>query len=589
MWGTAVRRRMHNSRIERGSGHSVGLTSGRRLGLFRQYVMSGLVGLTVALALSGCATSSTLKQADGLMARGRYTEALALYRQEQAAHPKSRAVQDGLAAAKRKESERLAGMAAIRLEANDPARAFELFADATRYNPENQVAVDGLARSRDLWMERARALEQKERPQEALSVYERILREYRGYEPCLESIRGIQQSGANRHRTAAAQYVQQHQPGNAVIELLKARRLFTELPGIDTDLQEAVALTRAQAALDVAVFARAKSAMLGPPWAAYLSQRFASRQDPVTVLAGPAERTIRIELFGTFSKTTRKTEKSVATLEVPAGFSSRPNPEYDEMKVKVDAALARVRTLEIPFRDAQLLLDAMIEERKREGGTARPDEEAQRKRVAEAARPHKVAMEEYQRLSQQLAPLPPAFQVPVTRKVQYPIQLTTATLAVTGEVVLSDRTGKVIEVVPVRETLSVSDPSHPLLKAAPDRPELPADPVTLPDDTALKAQLETRVMEKLAVKVEAEIQRVLAARWSDARRLAVAGKVDAATEMFLMAWMADPRQAPDEALRYILETRQALGLPLLDTLRPGGTSTSQALRQDGAMLGSRVP
>lgn len=545
-----------------------------------------MLALTMGASFSGCATSSTLKQADSLMSRGRYTEALALYRQEQSAHPKSRPAQEGLQAAKRKESERLTGMAAIRLEANDPARAFELYADATRYNPDNQTAVDGLARSRDLWMERAKNLEASDRPQEALSVYERILREYRGYQPCLDAIRGIQVNGANRHRTAATQYVSQRQPGNAVIELLKARRLYADLPGIETDLQEVVDMTRGAAAIDIAVFARAKSALLGPPWAARWTERFAGRQDPVTVIAGPTERTLRVEIFGTFSKITRKTEKSVATLEVPAGFVSKPNPEYEVAKAKVDAALAKVRTVEIPLRDAQLLLDAMVEERRREGGTARPDEEAQRKRVAEAAKPHKAAMEEYQRLSQALAPLQASFQVPITRKVQYPVQLTTATLALTGDVVISDRSGKVIETLPIRETLSVSDTSHPLLKATPDRPELPPDAVLLPDDNALKVQLEQKVIDVVAVRVEEQVQKVLTARWSDARRLAVAGKVDAATEMFLMAWMADPRQAPDEALRYILETRQALGLPLLETLRPTGGSTSQASRQGATALGS---
>lgn len=560
---------------------SVKWVRARSVPLHRALVGLLLVGsLFTGGLLTGCSSSKAVKQADSLLERGRYTEALELYRQELERKPSQKKVIQRISDAKRLESERLAGMAAIRLSANDPGRAFELFADATRYNPDNAKATEGLLAAREQWMVRGEALEKSERPQEALSIYERILREYRGYEPCQAAIVRIQQAGANRHRQAALTYQQQNQPGNAVIELLKARRLSPELPGLDAEVKEAVAQLRSKAAIEVGVTSRAKSMLMSPAWALYLDARFAEARIPLKVVDGVEPKSLRIELFGTFSKVIRKIDKSTGTLEVPAGSISKPNPEYEAIKAQADAALARVRALETPLREAQFMLDALVEERKRRGGgTATLDEENQRKKVQEAARPHKAAMDEYQRISQQLAPLPASFQVPVTRKVSYPTQMATASISITGEILLLDREGRALETVPLREVLTESDETHPLLKATPERPEMPLDPVKLPDDAALRAKLEARVMGLVQKKIETAFTKQVATRWSDARRLAVAGKVDAASEMFLMALLADPRQAPDEAFRYIQETRQARGLPLQETLRPE-SADSQAVRRE---------
>lgn len=542
-----------------------------------------LTGLLCALLTVGCATTG-LQKGQTLVERGRYTEALEVYRQELERRPNNQELKVALNAAKKLEAERLCGMADGRLKADDPQRAFELFADATRYDPSSERAKAGLEASRDLWIKHGERQEQAGRPTEARAIYERILREFRGYAPCEAALKRIQLAGATKHRAAATAYLQANQPGNAVIELLKARRLYPDQPDLEGELLKAVQKLKDNATLDVAVFARAKSALVGPPWAAAFNERFRQNAIPMQVTAGPVERSVRVELFGTFSKPVKRSEKSQASMTLPAGFKSRPNPEYEALKVQVDAALARVRQAEQPVREAQRLLDSMVEERKRAGGvTPLPEEEVQRKRVAEVNKPYKAALDEFQRLSQQLAPIKPSFEEPLTRTVSYPVMMNYLTLELTGQVVITDAAGMVLETLPVLERLTVKDPSHPLLKATPDRPELPVDPVQLPSEAELKQKLEAGLMDKVGGRLEHFYRERLSKRWSEARRLAVAGKVDAAVEMFLLAWITEPRQAPDEVLRYVGETRQTLGLPLLETLR-APQSTSQASLHEGSNL-----
>lgn len=129
-----------------------------------------LTGLLCALLTVGCATTG-LQKGQTLVERGRYTEALEVYRQELERRPNNQELKVALNAAKKLEAERLCGMADGRLKADDPQRAFELFANATRYDPSSERAKAGLEASRDLWIKHGERQEQAGRPTEARAIY----------------------------------------------------------------------------------------------------------------------------------------------------------------------------------------------------------------------------------------------------------------------------------------------------------------------------------------------------------------------------------------------------------------------------------
>lgn len=596
-----------------------------------------LVGL---LLLVGCSsTNKRMQQSDLLIQKGQYSEALNILRRELSASPRDPVLQDRIREAKKLESRRLTTMAHNRLSAGDAGRAFEVYSDAIRYDPENGDAAQGLATARDLWITKATALEAEGRPNEAISIHEAILREFRGFEPSTLALTRIKQGTAEKARGIGTEYARNGLPGNAVIEFLQARRLFPGLAGIEVDIQEAVKLLGARSRIEVVLAIRPGSGVSLRSWHDALASRFKTAMVPAQLvplpevvepvrprkgapggaagqgvsakgvsgsklpvansggkLAGrlglapvapppaPPSQAIsifRVELSGAFSKVVRRQEKSEATLTLAAGQRIAPNPEYEALKVKVDAAQAYARSLEKPVRDLQRKLEKLAEERAlKGGGTATEEEEEGRRELGELSRPYKHALDEYQKLAQQLAPIPPDLRSPGTREIRYPATLGSAMVRFTGEALVSDSEGRVLDRIPLVEEHNEKDYSHPLLKATADRPELPEDLLTLPDDLTLQNRLEAILQERVASKLEQQVHQVISARWSEARRLAVAGKAAPAVEMFLMAYMADPRQAPDEAVRYITETRRAIGLPLIETLQ-SPTSASQAwLREE---------
>lgn len=604
---------------------SLGAESGRKVRSARR----SLLPIGLCLLLLACAgPSKRLQQSDLLIQKGQYAEALNLLRRELSTQPSNPVLQLRVKEAKRLESKRLCTMAQNRLAAGDASRAFEVFSDAVRYDPENTDAAQGLASARDLWITKAAALEQEGRPNEALSIHEAILREFREYEPSVQALIRIKQATAEKARGVGQEFIRNGFPGNAVIEFLQARRLFPGLAGIEVDIGHAVKLLGARSRIEVALVARAGSAVSLRSWHEAMIGRFKSTFLPVFLIPLPeapplpppgkagvrnkptpprslgakapagagvgakpasagatsgtapslALTVFKVELSGAFSKVIRKQEKSEATLTLSAGQRIAPNPEYEALKVKVDAALAHARTFEKPVRDLQRKLEKLAEERAlRGGGTASEEEDEGRRTLAELSRPYKQAMDEYQKLAQQLAPIPPDLRSPGTREIRYPATLGSAMVRFTGEALLLGQEGTVLERIPLVEELQEKDYAHPLLKATADRPELPLDPMTLPDDATLQTKLEGILQERVASKLEALVQQTITSRWSEARRLAVAGKVAPAIEMFLMAYMVDPRQAPDEAVRYISETRRAIGLPLIETLQSPTSASSAKL------------
>ncbi len=528
-----------------------------------------LVGLFLSVLLVACGANKEIRIADQLVDRGRYTEALEIYRRALGEDPDNRKIQARLVETKRLESRRLMSMAATRLENGDHELAFELYADATRYDPTNMDARAGLREARDRWIDEAEELERAGRFEEALGIYKRILREFREDRTSTEAIARIQKERAQRHREAAQSYLGESLPGNALVELLKAQALTPDDPVLAGEVKGAVARLRDSTEFPVCLYHRRGSKFKETLWALYLNGIFEKRGLPIVVTSKPCGETYRAELYGVLSPVQTRSRRVRLTLQVPDGVTTTPNPAYAVLKGKVEEAEARVKALEPPVLEIENRLETLAHDRMRRGsGTATPEEEALRKQLAEARRPYREAMAEYQRLSAQLARLPEVFEKPAFKTVSYPAREVTRTIRVKGSVVLRSPDGEVIGTVRLDDRIVTTDTTHPLLKGTDLRPEIEEDPLTLPSPRELRLRAESEAMEKLRQRLEALFSEHVEQLWRDARRLALEGDVDLATETFLRAYLSKPDEPIDEAIRYILEAKHAISLPLEDVLAP---------------------
>ncbi len=519
-----------------------------------------LAALTI---LASCVGNKDIRLADNLVDRGRYTEALEVYRRCLAADPDNPKIQRRLVETKRLESRRLMTMARTRLEHADYETAFELYADAVRYDPDNREAYQGLETARDRWIAVADQLEQAGDFEDALAIHKRILREFREFPKSVEALRRIRMEQATRFVEKARAFRDRGLPGNALIAYLQARALVPDMPGLQEAIDATIVELEETARLHIGIRHQRGSQFKANLWALFLNGVFEKSQLPMELIPGARDTPYRVELRGRASRVKTVSKPIQASTQVEGGKTRVPNPAYAALEAKVEAAEARVKDLEPKVLALQNRLEALARERIRTGsGTASPEEEAVRKQLAEISGPYREAVAEFRRLSAQLVRIPEYFEKPTYRTETYPARELRRWVRVTGVATILRADGTVVTSVSLDDLIEVRDMAHPALKATATRPAIPEDPVTLPPPRELRVLAESRAMAKLQQALLDLYDEHVDALWQTARRYALDGKSEQATESFLRAFFADPSHPTGEVTRYILEAKQTLSLPL---------------------------
>lgn len=521
------------------------------------------LGLLMAPPLLGCATLDARRQGDALIAEGRYEEAIALYQAALAERSSSRLL-EALEEARQLESSRLTTQAEADLAAGDAVGAFNTLVAALEIDGGNLTALDLLDRARDAVLSEAQRWERRAQPQRALELYGLALSEYKRHEEARAGYeRALRALAEARYRDGLA--LAKDRPVQAMVAFLAADAW---IPGFEDAAAQAAAQRdrlRAEARIPMLVELRAaRGAGLRPAdWRVALEEEAQATGWALDVISRPPRGglpqgalSMRAEVEALKVRGHQGQREVSRTAEEVD--DRRPNPAYAQLEAAARQAEDAAQAARADVDAAEASWQHARERLSESPGSGRAMEAESAARAAHQAA--RAALTEA--LSQRDAA---AAALAEERPFLGEVRVTTATFIaqegwIEGQLTVTGRCHALGD-APVDLPISLSlaprfeDLGHDAVPAL----GLPPDPLELPSEDALRAQLGDAARDAVLGGARACWRAHVDDRWATAHRLVDQGWKDAAAQALMEAWLTEPAQGKEEVMTFLTE---ALGAPV---------------------------
>jgi hypothetical protein len=509
------------------------------------------------LFLAGCSPNAAhIKRGDELLKGGLHEEALEEYEKSAELAPDDPQVRTRILQTRKTISEKANAEGLATLEQKDEFAALLLFKKAIQFNPEEPEYKKNLKKAADALVAASKKSLGEKKAKEAVELLRRIKTELPKYQPALQALKEAEEAMVRVLYEEAKAFQEKSLLGNALISLMKIKKLFGAFQDSATREIEVREELQSSAIFKV----KAQAFKVSKRWAETTSNWIHRLKDtklpkcPNFALSTARQERISLNVglenvaFSETKETTQGKQK------YQSGTQKVDNPKYGETENKIESDRKRVIELEQLLKDGEVKLEEL---RQRFADAGPDDDDASlRQRLKEAEQEQAKHLKEKSdteneetHLREVLASTPKKLNEPVYSDYNYPVLTVQRTATAHAKVLLMGEGGLEIFNKPLSGSASTQDKTN---QAFP-KYHVAADPLSFPkSDDVLMADAVGRVFQSIVELLDQECQRWQAEILSAARQGSRDAKIEA-TEDFILYLFVSPENPDPEAVKFLKE------------------------------------